>query len=220
MLYALAEAGQSATEILDIVKNVHDFYDDSWRSLLWAVGIVFLVSAAIVGVLMPWWLEYSRRKTFEIDRDAMLKRIQEMRLEIQGEVEAELEIFDDNLQQALERMSESEKAAKKDLQQSQVAMCARQARALADAGDHVTDIKWHIISVDLGLEADMGPEWWHHELKAILEWLQNPHNCGAIKGDENAIKVLERVVTTLEGTEPGKKCKISLDKIKEFLPSC
>ncbi len=219
MLHLLAQAGQSANEVLEIVKNVHEFYYDAWTSLLWVVGVAAAVLLGWIGILQPWWTERSRRQTFAFDRDALLKQIQDVKSEIRREMEEAETMFKENLQQTLQRISESEEEAKRRLYQTRAEMCAVQARTAALAGDHVMAMQCEIVAAHYGCEANMSPLWWYHRLKALVECLQDTSMRGSIESDNEAVKILARVAAELEGTESGKECEEFLDKIKEFLSS-
>ena len=82
-----------AMETIDILDKVHGFYQDAWTNLLWFVGVLMTVLALVVGVLVPWWLERSRKQTFQLSEERVMDEIAKSREQYeQGLEEAKAKI--------------------------------------------------------------------------------------------------------------------------------
>ena len=76
MLSFLADTVLTAPEILEVLNNVHEFYNQAWDKLIWAVAGIFL----IVGILLPYWLRRQQKEDF----DAVKERMTEVERQIEA----------------------------------------------------------------------------------------------------------------------------------------
>jgi len=109
MIQILAQA--SSGDVMEIVRNVHDFYNQAWGNLLWAVGCIGAVAAAMlsaIGFLVPWWLERVRRESFRLDKEAVLREVDDVKADMTRQLTESTEIYKEKLKEALQKISETE----------------------------------------------------------------------------------------------------------------
>ena len=74
------------TEAMEILDKVHSFYNDAWSNLLWVVGCIGGVVVLLVTVVVPYWLERSRRMTFEKSSEDILAELKRVRERTEAEM--------------------------------------------------------------------------------------------------------------------------------------
>ena len=90
MMHILAQATSGTPDVMEIVRGVHEFYNQAWGNLLWVVGCIGAVAAALlslIGLLVPWWLERVRRDSFKLDKETLLKGVEATKVETLGRIE-------------------------------------------------------------------------------------------------------------------------------------
>jgi len=113
----LAQVVNSAPDLFTIVKQVHDFYNDAWNSLLWSFGIFGGILIFFLGVVLPWWSERSRRESFKLDKEAILAEIHTAREEMQREVADAGSLFKENLKDTLKEIAKVQEEARRQIEE-------------------------------------------------------------------------------------------------------
>lgn len=117
MLSLVLAAVEPTAGTLDVLEQVHGFYNDAWDQLMVVVGLVF----GVVGVIVPAFaliilalLERRREASFRLDTERVMTEIQTAR----GEMSEALEATREDLVREIEAgrkafADDQDKAAKK-----------------------------------------------------------------------------------------------------------
>ncbi len=79
-----------ANSVLAAVKDVQQFYQDSFSNLLWTMGIIITIMLVIVGVVMPLYLEWSRSRSFKKTEKKLLDKFENDIKKAKADFKAEL----------------------------------------------------------------------------------------------------------------------------------
>lgn len=82
-----------------ILDSVHEFYNDAWSSLLTVIAVLFGATVTLFGIVVPWWMERSRRQAFEAEMGRIKK---DMRQEYDDKLGGLTRAFDAGLARSQE----------------------------------------------------------------------------------------------------------------------
>lgn len=63
---------------MEVVKNVHDFYNDAFGNILIVFGILFTLIGVIWPICVAWFYTWLQKKTLELNEQKLEKRIMDL----------------------------------------------------------------------------------------------------------------------------------------------
>ena len=214
MVPMLMQTAQSSVDVLTIVKEVHDFYNDSWNSLLWSFGIMGGILIFFLGVVLPWWSERSRRESFRLDKEAILQQIADARQEATRLIQEATSLYKENLQQALEKASAAEQETIKKIADTASTMWIALAFSAADKLWAARYAAWGICEALNGYKTG-------YQLSAglgiISLAIKDPTIAAKIAEDTALFELLKMRVSRLTKEKLTDKDKVALGQIADFV---
>lgn len=73
---------QTSTDAIDLINKVDSFYNSAWSKLI----IIGTVSFAVVGIIVPFMIQWYQKKTLNISEELLKKDIESQALKIKSEI--------------------------------------------------------------------------------------------------------------------------------------
>lgn len=219
MIEILAQATPGPSEAMQILQSVHQFYNDAWTSLLWAVGVGAAVLIGLVGVILPWWTERSRRESFRLDKEAVLKEIVSAREDMARLIDNETRMYKDNLRDAIRQLDEGLEAAKKLIEAQAGDLWWAHSRQAKSLGEKEVSVAFSTLSIKSYLNA--GDEESRKKVAGSLDEMAKV--CASIdpkhnpKGLEIAREMVSGVLQAVERAGSCESYSKPIEVIKTFL---
>lgn len=87
--------------VLTAIKDVQQFYQDSFTNLLWLVGIIFV----LMGVVMPLVLQWLQSRSFDKKEKEILEKFREEIDAVKADLKSEIDSVKTELKQEAEKES-------------------------------------------------------------------------------------------------------------------
>jgi hypothetical protein len=85
----VSTVGQNSDNAIDIINKVDSFYNSAWDKLV----IVGSVSFAVIGILVPFVIQWYQKKTLKISEELLKKDIENQSLKLKTELLADIKII-------------------------------------------------------------------------------------------------------------------------------
>jgi len=135
MMPFMVLVAESASDVLNIVKEVHVFYQDAWTTLLWSLGSIGGIVIFFLGFVLPWLSERSRRESFKMDKEAVLGQIEVAKEEMQRRIEEASNVYKDNLRDVLKQIKDRQEQTTRMIKESIGELWAANAVPMKAHGD-------------------------------------------------------------------------------------
>ena len=63
-------------QVLVTIKDIQQFYQDSFTNLLWTMGTIFVLMSVVIGVVMPLILQWLQSRSFNKTEQKILEKFQ------------------------------------------------------------------------------------------------------------------------------------------------
>ena len=85
--------------VLTAIKDVQQFYQDSFANLLWTMGTIVVLMTFIMGVVMPLVLQWSRSRSFNKTEQNLLEKFQNDIEAAKADLKSEIDLVKTELKQ-------------------------------------------------------------------------------------------------------------------------
>jgi hypothetical protein len=85
--YTIAKTVQTSTDAIDLITKVDSFYNSAWEKLV----IIVSISFGIVGIIVPFIIQWYQKKTLKISEELLKSDIETKALKIKSDLLLEID---------------------------------------------------------------------------------------------------------------------------------
>ena len=217
MITMLLQATPATSDVLSIIRDVHGFYNDAWSSLLWTVGLEGGALALLLGVVLPWWTERSRRESFKLEKDALFKQISEAREEARRQINEATDLYKQNLKEVLKQVADNEKEARMREEDLACDMWLGEGFDASDSGNHAIAIDSMTIAIAHWAKGHKSKQEMALPLRLLDNMSSDPAKSDLFVSDSQRVKALSMSLALLENQGLEGDDLAHLQSIKQFV---